>query len=79
MEINTNNRCFFCFSASVNLDQITRDLDFEALQSNLTNIAFCNVELELVSHIAYDLCVKQLVLGIIARVLIILGPEACGS
>lgn len=34
--------------ASANLDQIARDLDFDALQDNLTNIAFCNVELELV-------------------------------
>ncbi|XP_067948960.1 cilium assembly protein DZIP1L-like isoform X2 [Watersipora subatra] len=33
--------------ASVNLEQIARDLDFNALQENLTNIAFCNIEMEL--------------------------------
>ena len=41
------------FLASVNLDQIARDLDFNALQENLTNIAFCNIELELVSGFMY--------------------------
>ena len=36
-------------AASVNLDHIARDLDFDSLQENLSNIAFCNIELELVS------------------------------
>lgn len=45
--------------ASVNLDQIARDLDFNALQENLTNIAFCNIELELVRCIILSILSAQ--------------------
>jgi len=35
--------------ASVNIEAIARDLDFQTLQQNLLNITYCNIELELVS------------------------------
>lgn len=35
--------------ASVDVDQIARMMDFNALQENITNITFCNIEAELVS------------------------------
>ncbi|XP_064615203.1 LOW QUALITY PROTEIN: cilium assembly protein DZIP1L-like [Liolophura sinensis] len=33
--------------ASVDVDQIARNMDFNALQENITNITFCNIEAEL--------------------------------
>jgi zinc finger protein DZIP1 len=35
--------------AAVDVEQISRTLDFNALQDNIMNITFCNVEAELVS------------------------------
>ena len=35
--------------ASVDVEQISRTLDFNALQENIINITFCNIESELVS------------------------------
>lgn len=35
--------------ASVDVEQISRTLDFNALQENIMNITFCNIESELVS------------------------------
>lgn len=35
--------------ASVDVDQISRTLDFTTLQSNIMNITFCNLEAEMVS------------------------------
>lgn len=34
--------------ASVDVDHISRTLDFNALQENIMNITFCNIETELV-------------------------------
>lgn len=36
-------------SAAVDIERITRDMDYRALQDNITNIAFCDIERELVS------------------------------
>lgn len=38
--------------ASVDVDQVARTLDFNALQENIMNLTFCNIEAELV----YILC-----------------------
>ena len=35
--------------ASIDTDTISRTLDFNALQDNIMNITFCNIEAELVS------------------------------
>ena len=35
--------------ASLDIDSVTRTLDFNALQDNIQNITFCNIEAELVS------------------------------
>ena len=37
--------------ASIDTDAISRTLDFNALQDNIMNITFCNLEAELVSTI----------------------------
>ena len=34
--------------ASVDVDQVARTLDFSALQENIMNLTFCNIEAELV-------------------------------
>jgi hypothetical protein len=36
--------------SSVDLDHISRTLDFNALQENILNITFCNIEAELVRY-----------------------------
>ena len=38
--------------ASIDIDHIARTLDFNALQENIMNITFCNIEGELVSMCA---------------------------
>ena len=40
--------------ASIDTDAISRTLDFNALQDNIMNITFCNLEAELVS--SFTLC-----------------------
>jgi zinc finger protein DZIP1 len=35
--------------ASIDVDQVARTLDFNALQDNIMNLTFCNIEAELVS------------------------------
>ncbi len=41
------NKCL----ASVDIDRITKEMDFQALQQNIMNITFCNVQMEVVSFI----------------------------
>ena len=38
-------------SASADVDSISRTLDFNTLQDNIMNVAFCNIEAEVVSVI----------------------------
>ena len=40
----------FLLSASTDVESISRNLDFNALQDNIMNITFCNIESEVVSH-----------------------------
>lgn len=37
--------------ASVDVDAISRNVDFNALQDNIINVAFCSIESELVSEL----------------------------
>lgn len=37
------------FLAAVDVDRIARDMDFQALQDNLEQITFCNIDSEVVS------------------------------
>ena len=37
--------------ASTDVDSISRHMDFQALQDNIMNITFCNIEAEVVSFI----------------------------
>ena len=36
--------------AAIDLDRIARDLDFQALQDNITQITLCNIDMEVVSQ-----------------------------
>lgn len=40
---------FFLFPAAVDVERITRDMDFQALQDNLEQITLCNIDAEVVS------------------------------
>ena len=39
----------FCISAAIDLDSISRNPDFNVLQDNILNVAFCSIESEIVS------------------------------
>lgn len=41
--------------AAIDIDQISRTLDFQALQENIMNITFCNLESELVGILSFVL------------------------
>lgn len=46
--------------ASIDIDTVARTLDFNALQDNIMNITFCNIEAELVSDIVQEKCFGSL-------------------
>ena len=54
--------------ASVDVEQISRTLDFNALQENIMNITFCNIESELVS---VSICRQMIVTGSGGQMLIL--------
>ena len=33
-------------TASVDIDRVVRDMDFQTLQQNIFNVAFCNIDAE---------------------------------
>lgn len=35
--------------ASIDVDRIAKDVDFQALQQNVMNIAFCNIQTEVIN------------------------------
>ena len=39
---------FIILIASIDMDQVQNNLDFNILQSNINNITFCNIENEMV-------------------------------
>ncbi len=48
IEIINKNKWFLTLAA-VDVDRIARDMDFQALQDNLEQITFCNIDAEIVS------------------------------
>ena len=37
---------FFVLIASVDIDRVVREMDFQTLQQNIFNVAFCNIDAE---------------------------------
>jgi len=42
--------------AAADVNSIAQTLDFDALQDNITNIAFCDIEQELVCTVCCKIC-----------------------
>ena len=38
--------CVLLDVASVDVDRITREMDFQGLQQNIMNVTFCNIQFE---------------------------------
>lgn len=38
----------FTFIASVDVDRIAKEMDFQVLQQNIMNVTFCNIETEVI-------------------------------
>ena len=38
-------------TASVDVDRIARDMDFQSLQQNMMNVTFCNIESEVLKWV----------------------------
>ncbi len=45
--------CVLC-AASVDVDRIAREMDFQSLQQNIMNVTFCNIESEVRSSAWYN-------------------------
>lgn len=48
--------------ASCDVDSIARNLDFHALQENIANVTFCNIEAEVVSDVIMSLILLLMVM-----------------
>ncbi len=52
--------CCNVFVAAADVDTITRNMDFNALQENIMNITFCSIESEVVCHYLLITVLKDL-------------------
>lgn len=41
--------CVILYLASVDVDRIAKEMDFQALQQNIVNVTFCNIQAEVSS------------------------------
>lgn len=45
--------CLIVLIASVDIDRVVREMDFQTLQQNIFNVAFCNIDAEVNMNTVY--------------------------